>query len=127
MRVAIHRNLTTNKWVMSAIKVTRNGERKGLVIEKGLDAVLLEDVSFVTPKSVARIVANIQNPGVSAGREVVAYAVGTLVERSSHRNLEGVHVSWSPFKGTDFYLDSGEKASAHYSVASFGEMMICAK
>ena len=79
MRVAVHKNLHTKKWAVSEVKVTRNGERKGKKLFD-LDALTLENVSFVIPseKTHARVVRNINDPSVSAGREVIAYAVGDL-------------------------------------------------
>ena len=135
MRVAVHRNLTTNKWVISSAKVTRNGERKGNKsgdIAKGAESVTLTDVHFTTcsQKSIDRIKANILDKSKSAGREVVAYAIGTLVDFDSPVQLQGgKHVSWNPLKGKDFYLvDSGQTVTGEvFRIATFSEVMKCVK
>ena len=131
MRVAIHRNLTTNKWVISSAKQTRNGERKGAKsgdISKGADSASLLDVVFVTcsDKSIKRIQANINNPASRAGREVVAYAIGTLIDSSA---IGDTHISWNPLKGADFYeADSGDIVTGQtFSYASFTDVMKATK
>ena len=77
MRVTVHKNLRTKKW--SVCEATPTGKRGKLI--KHLDELTLEDVTFVIPSQTSwqRIVANIADKSKSAGREVIAYAVGELV------------------------------------------------
>jgi|TARA_R110000803_G_scaffold138778_1_gene205542 hypothetical protein len=121
MRVAIHRNLTTKKWVISETKMTRNGERKSSIIDKGADAVYLKDVVFVTPtqKTLGRITGNLNNPDSKYGREVCAYAIGTICDPVEC----DTHCSWNPNKGTDFYTPNGT-AKTNYDNASFEACMM---
>lgn len=127
MRVSVHRNLTTGKWVVSNTKITRNGERKGVKsgdISKGSDIVALENVTFVTCSqvSIERIQRNIKDKSVSAGREVVAYALGDLVDSTHSECLE--HVSWNPLKGKEFYLENGQPVTNQtFSCAVFADVM----
>ena len=103
MRVAIHRNLTTGKWVVSSVKTTRNGERKDKRL-RDTDVISLKNVSFVTcsAKSIARIQRNILDKTVSSGREVVAYAIGDLYDYDVSA-MTPTQVSWNPLKGREFY------------------------
>lgn len=124
MRVSIHRNITTNLWVMSGIKSTKNGERKTKVMDKGLTHVSLTDVTFVTCSAVSikRIQANIANPASRSGREVVAYAVGTLSDSTVTAETK---VSWNPMKGADFYESESGKTvtNERFSFVSFNHEM----
>ena len=119
MRVAIHFNLRTKLWVMSDIKTTRNGERKAKVIKNDLTQVSLTNVHWVDcPESTRqRIIANTANPKSKAGREVCAYAIGTLAEFAQ---VDGDRISMNPHKATYFYLaGSLTRANAHYDNVSF--------
>lgn len=119
MRVSIHFNLRTKLWVASEIKVTRNGERKGKVINNAIKSVNLTDVHWIDcPESTRqRIIANTANPASKSGREVCAYAIGTLAEFSQ---VDGDRISMNPHKATYFYIAGTlDRCAAHYDDVSF--------
>ena len=125
MRVSVHFNLRTKLWVMSHIKLNRAGEEirnkdKGGIINNQVTRLTLSDVHFVVPsdKTAARILRQIQDKSSSAGREVNAYAVGTL--EMDYQAIDGDQVSFNPEKANHFYLaGSLEPCQPHYQIASF--------
>ena len=83
MRVTVHKNLSTGKWVLYGTKQTRNGERKDAAQRIGgdFDSITLDNCSFIisSEKSQQRIAKNMSDPSSRSGREVIAYAVGDLI------------------------------------------------
>ena len=125
MRVSVHFNLRTKLWVMSHIKLNRAGEEirnkdKGGIINNQVTRLTLSDVHFVVPnaKTAARVLRQIQDKSSSAGREVNAYAVGTLVD--TYQEVSGDQVSFNPEKANHFYIaDSLAPCQEHYDLVSF--------
>ena len=125
MRVAVHFNLRTKLWVVSHVKLNRAGDEirnkdKGGIIDNQVQQVTLSDVHFVVPnnKTHARIIRQIADKTSSAGREVNAYAVGTLEENDYP--IGGDEISYNPLKANHFYIQGSiEPCQAHYSLVSF--------
>lgn len=123
MRVAIHKNLRTGRWVVSSTKMTRNGERKDKKL-RDVDAITISTCSLhVGAESTRqRIIKNSNDPTSKAGREVYAYVMGEF-ESDTFQNI-GENFSFNPFKCNEFYTESG--ADVKKNTMSFnGSVSIC--
>ena len=118
MRVAIHRNLRTGRWVVSSTKLTRNGERKDKKL-RDVESITISNCTLhVGAESTRqRIIKNSKDPSSKAGREVYAYVMGDLEGDFFNENL-GAHFSFNPFKSNDFYMVNG--GQVHTNAMTFG-------
>ena len=111
MRVTIHKNLRTKRW--SVCEATPTGKRGKLI--KHVDELTLENVTLAIPsdKSWRRIVANIADKSKSAGREVIAYAVGDILFEDADPSGYACEVEYHIKQSRHFVNEDGDNISGH--------------